>query len=180
MNLEDKINNLKKKIDFDKVDISDEVYGTFIPEKKSTIERAYSTKKIADSLLKTNRKEGNKMYLESVFLYIKGYRDEEVQLQTIKVEAWHGLCKFVEGIVLQLNDTELGLRNVFEFILYNIKMHYLHLEALRCIRKKENAENVLNQYVNMKYIFDRSKIENFRLSKLDDIEEIVNHLVIDL
>lgn len=181
MGLEEKISKLKTRINFDKTDITVEGYGTFIPAQKNLLKEAYATKKSADTLLKTNRKEGNAMYLKSVFLYIRGYREEEIALQRIRVEGWQGLCKFINGVVSQLVETECGFRNIFEFILYNIKTHYLHIEAILCVKNKVNADHVLNQYIGLKAIFDRSSIENFYVTELDKLEDLVsNRLVLNL
>lgn len=167
--------------------ISDLGYGTFLDiERNRThdgkyIGQARALKKEADSTLPHSRKKGINMYMKTVFLYIKGYLEEEESHEEIEaIHKWKGLGKYVDSVMKLLNGDEKGMLNLFKLILFNLKFHYLYLESSLMYKqhkagrhKEGQLSYFLKEYNGMYEMFGSSDTREFGIFRLYDLEDFI-------
>ncbi|EJW04309.1 hypothetical protein EDEG_01433 [Edhazardia aedis USNM 41457] len=191
--LQEKMRNLKSKGFFKKLRVDKNGHGTFVLSKKEIVlVSAYNKKKEADIVFKENRKEGNKLYLESILMYVESYYNEEVNERNTNATLvkWKSLPPFIRGVILQCNEKEIGMKNIFEFVLFNVMFHYMGIESKLIAHKLDDQvkcktvlldPNVHREIADLSTIFNTSKIEKFCILKPSELRKYIqNDLIINL
>lgn len=178
MNIKEKLEKLKEMKVFDNPKISPEGHGTFLTPIQNLATLAHAKKKEADAIRDSDKVNCFYLYLDSVFLYIKAYRnDEKIQKRNLP-EAWQNLSKYVFELIQMLKPEEKWFKGVFEYILFNIKFYYLPF-----VHSKDEKEHqhIINEYKNLKYIFEKSEVEKFCILKIDSLEDYVKrHMIMKI
>ncbi|KAM0687682.1 hypothetical protein COBT_001076 [Conglomerata obtusa] len=158
--------------------------NTYVPPLSTIpyIHLAYKKKKEADALWKSNTKLSNNTYLESVFLYIKAFLLDELEnYNDTTVGHWKNLDEYLCNLISKFNENDVGFRNIYEFILFNVKFHYLYYEGYFEMRREGSGKNALKGFLELKGIVERSLVERFCVVRLEKLEDFVrNELVMTL
>lgn len=130
--------------------------GTFIPNKIETktnelLSKAKLLKKEADDEMKKDKVSGIKKYIEVIFLYIQENLEETGASTVDKIIKWKKISTFIISILKMLEKSEKEFIKCLEFLLFNIKSHYLFLESSLMIKNpREGAERESNMMYFLK------------------------------
>lgn len=173
MNLNERIKNLVSKKVFSSPKITSQGYGTFLPTDDNFAAQAYALKKEADILFKEDRKAGNIKYFEAIKLYLKAYTNSTDSMVD-EIRKWKTMYNFIKDLTKQLNNTEkeVVFKNVLEHIMFNIRYHYIFNEMELCLKSGSDCKDVCRGAIEMEALRIRSKVDNFKLVRIEDIEQI--------
>ncbi|KAM0673349.1 hypothetical protein GVAV_003038 [Gurleya vavrai] len=135
---------------------------------------AHETKKEADEIYKINREEGHKNYIKSIFLYIKAFLNFEIEKPHDEVfNSWKSIDRYITGLAMDTNENEIRFKHTYEFILFNIKFHYLYYEGYYELKREGDGRAALKGFVELKGICERSAVERFCIVRLEFLEDFV-------
>ncbi|KMV65983.1 hypothetical protein M970_060820 [Encephalitozoon cuniculi EcunIII-L] len=162
-------------------------YGTFQKqqgaEPNQSVRRARDLRARVGAVLKESRREGAKMLMEIVLMYIKGYMEESARCRVVDmIRRWKGLAKYIAEAMEELGEEEAG--TLLRTVLFNVKFHYLHLESSLIAKqgkKSEGRESILvyflNEYNDLYSIFASSKAKGFSVLQLCDLEDMIREKI---
>ncbi|KAF7683544.1 hypothetical protein TCON_1243 [Astathelohania contejeani] len=185
--MDKKIEDLIQKGYFASTEINRYGYGTFLQAKRpqthatGLMQQAYSTKKEADIKFKDNRIKGIKIYIESMFLYLKAFI--ELEKEKSKEEAmrgWQGFCKFIQSVILLVDrKEEAHFFHLFQYMYFNVKFHCLILESAIISKSIDGGDSTPNiahfvkEFASLNQIFEFCKVEEFVIVKVEKLEEYI-------
>ncbi|KAG0439882.1 hypothetical protein DMUE_2137 [Dictyocoela muelleri] len=162
----DKLKKLRAKGFLSDPQISDKGHGSLIPTDYYT--KAHITKKRADSTFLIDRKQGIKIYLESIFLYIKG--SLSLNNKKTQTKSWRNISHFAGEIKKHLKKEENFFVCVLEYIIFILRFHSMRIEMSY---KKENDLQWYDDWNDMYRAYECSFLEDFVLVKVEDLEDFV-------
>ncbi|KAK1349378.1 hypothetical protein CWI38_0073p0020 [Hamiltosporidium tvaerminnensis] len=191
--MDDRIRKLKKMRIFDLIEVSKFGHGSFIRKNKESrsstiidinITEAHKLKKDADKIIKNDHNEAVKLYVKSLFRYIRGFVEVENEKSCLEaIKGWKSLCMFITSICSLMNvESDSKYLAMFQYVLYIVKYHYLALESSIVLRKVKGTKDVnfnkdflyfLTEYTSLHEISSLSRIKNFNLVSVKNLEEFV-------
>ncbi|ADM11689.1 uncharacterized protein Eint_060810 [Encephalitozoon intestinalis ATCC 50506] len=163
-------------------------YGTFqkpqAPDTSLLLQKAKDLRAKADAMMGESRKEGIKMLMEAIMMYIKGYTEESGKCKVVDmIYKWKSLGKYICRAIGSLGEDEEATA-FLRLVLFNVKFHYLHLESSLVIkqnRRGESREGVLsyflNEYNDLHTIFALSKMKMFNVLQPCDLEDMIRERI---
>ena len=163
--MKERIEKLKRKGYFKSALIDEKGFGTFIRKHKMQnmyLCKAKKYKGEGDLVIKSKKLKAIDMYVNAMINYIKGYREEELNLNKENIIGFYnGLYKYSIEIYNMIEETSV-YKLFVQRVLVAVKFHILGLET-------KHAENELGKNVYELYtLFTKSS----DFYKIDDLEDL--------
>lgn len=172
MQFNQKLTKLKSTPFFFSPDLNALGHGTFIPKiGEATNNLAYSRKKIADQIRHTHPMKAHRIYIESILIYMDVYLECEHKSGIVSVNGWKNISRYIKELIKM--DESNVFCPLYEILLFNIEFHYLGAEAMNWKGNMEVGQGILKELVNLKSIFEKSKVTPFCVMKLGDLKKYV-------
>lgn len=159
-------------------------HGTFLDveiSRSTSVEQAKALKREADGEAVHSRERALRMHLDAVLLYTRGYWEETGRHGVVEnIHRWKSLAGYV-GSSMRLAEG-CSLQRVFGAVLFNIKFHYLHLEASLMSKQHRGGKSgsatqllyFLREYNSMHEMVDAGRMAAVRPG---DLEELVRGML---
>jgi hypothetical protein len=182
-----RISKLQESGMFCTIDIDRLGYGSFTSTKTAdlnpAVKSANKLRPTIDSLMAQSMTDGIKAQIEVIMLYIKGYIEESKTSSAVHtIKMWKGLAKYVSSVIKALGNDDIA--GFIRFVLFNIKFHYMFLEASLIIKQSRKGTNhegtlsyFLNEYTSMHQMLSSPGSQQFAVVQLCDLEELIKNKI---